>query len=189
MKGDIKISKKSALVIAGALSLFAMADFVSLVDTKSAGGIVIEKETMTVGSVVFRMDSVNPSTIYGGDWKLLDEDATIIFGNGSKQTGVSVGENHPIITLPEHSHTRGTMEITGSARLNSEKFDSTASGAFTKTTVSGARNEGRGGNNVNQLNFTASKSWTGATSVAGVKNPRLDVRGKRVAINVWQRIN
>lgn len=184
MKGDfvLKINKKIGLAILGSMSLFAMADFVSLIDAKSAGGIIVEKETMTVGSVVFRMDDVNPADIYGGTWQLLDEDATVIFGNGAKQSGVAIGENNPLVPLVAHSHTRGTMEISGTARLNSEKFDSTASGVFTKSTVSGYRNEGKGSNTVNQLNFTASRNWTGSTSVEGTSNARLDVRDRKSVV-------
>lgn len=202
MSGDInfnlkfKINKKIGLAILGGMSLFAMADFVTLIDAKSAGGITIEKETMTVGSVVFRMDDVNPSTIYGGTWELLKGDATIALGDGTVQSGVSSGDNDPQVPLVEHSHTRGTMEISGRVlnyTSNKSKAEgSSPNGAFYGT--GSIQYDGGGSSSGNHqypdnIYFQASRNWTGSTSVEGVSNATLNVRGERLTVNVWQRIN
>jgi hypothetical protein len=67
-----------------------------------------------------------------------------------------------------HTHTRGTMNITGQAKvsINNEPMNITTSGAFSSVgTASG--NRGRdyeGYASIYTLDFDASKSWTGSTS-------------------------
>lgn len=211
LKGDInfnfKINKKIGLLLVGFASLFATADFVSLVDTKAAGGIVIEKETMTVGSVVFRMDNVNPSTIYGGTWQLITGDATLTFGDGSSQSGIPTGENDPIVPIVAHSHsmnhdhpaattntdTHNHGVRSGVADAMDHYYKLNRNRAFAGINPS----EGLGG-------FTSSTglvandshnhtvdlpNYTGNTGVTGVSDATLNVRGQRIAINVWKRIN
>ncbi len=47
MKGDLnfKINKKIGLLLVATISLFATAEYVSLVDARSAGGIVVDGMT------------------------------------------------------------------------------------------------------------------------------------------------
>ena len=74
-----------------------------------------------------------------------------------------------------HTHTRGTMEITGSlSSADTEEFliyadNLTATGAITLgSSESGKYLGGSSGGTVRQsVNFTASRSWSGATSSAG----------------------
>ena len=68
-------------------------------------------------------------------------------------------------SLPQHTHTRGTMNIKGTADVTQgSSRDYNATGAFYKTT------NGNGGNwdtaDNNKLNFDASRAWTGETSGA-----------------------
>ena len=68
--------------------------------------------------------------------------------------------------LPTHTHTRGTMEISGNIYTIDGGGGSTgADGAFAVTGQS--QNHGRGTNNSthSNVNFYASRSWTGSTSV------------------------
>lgn len=200
MSGDIhfKISKKSIGLITAVLGAFTYANYVSLVDVKNAGGIVIEKETMNVGSVVLRMDNMNPADIYGGTWQLIEDDATLAFGDGSNLSGVAIGDNDPQVPLVEHSHDRGTMEIYGQVSApgygdTSVGYSLTGNGAFApyggKTVLDKIDGGANQGSIYRAVDFRASRNWTGNTSVEGVKNATLDVRGKRIKINVWQRIN
>ena len=69
--------------------------------------------------------------------------------------------------LPSHTHTRGTMNITGS--FSSQ--DSKASGAFSLGNNIGGL--GGGGVTTHYVNFDASKTWTGSTSA-----PNNDIYGK-----------
>lgn len=120
MKGDLtfnfKINKKIGLALIAAIGLFATAEYVSLIDAKSAGGIVVDGmtdeevkevilETMPIGSVTLRMDAVDPSTIYGGTWNLITGDASLRLGNGGANTGDLNGNNEPSVPLLAHNHT------------------------------------------------------------------------------------
>lgn len=72
-----------------------------------------------------------------------------------------------------HTHTRGTMEITGSLITSDTEplflaDDIVASGALKNTNIRSAPYiTGGGGSGSFGLDFTASKSWTGATSSSG----------------------
>ena len=116
-----------------------------------------------------------------------------------------------------HTHTRGTMEITGSYVADQRSRQSPA-GAFTAENGS---SPGRGGSDSagGKVTFTASRAWSGATSApsasstgsggastsgsggsgdtgaqgtgntgsTGTSNATMNVKGATIAINVWQR--
>lgn len=146
------------------------------------------KTLFPVGSVVLRMDATNPSTIYGGTWQLITGDATITFGNGAAQTDRATGSNDVAVPLPAHTHgathNLGTTNNgnhnhairTGSQRMS---IDDTRGNWFRDT---------------NMLNYTEyagdhNHGITGNVSIqsAGTANATVNVRGARIAINVWQR--
>lgn len=72
--------------------------------------------------------------------------------------------------LPAHTHTRGTMNITGSFAYSCNEDSTPAvSGAYTRTAIStdtnnGAGYQGDGNSNNYTFAFDASRSWTGSTS-------------------------
>ncbi|ENM2831986.1 hypothetical protein AB6Q85_002333 [Vibrio cholerae] len=176
-----------------------------------------------VGSVVLRMDAVNPSTIYGGTWRLITGDASLTFGNGSAQSGAVTGNNTPAVPVPahthsasqaEHNHNRGNMEISGNfshTLMGTYGYGfglSDAGGAFYADPASANENwaintgfatsVGRHAANGYVSQFRASRNWSGFTSNAapavtvastGTANATLNVRGARIAINVWQRVS
>lgn len=89
----------------------------------------------------------------------------------------SVGTTYPA-TLPTlvansngaHTHTRGTMEITGRAQFDgSANGGYSASGALSASGYNGifGNGGGEGGDNNIVVDFKASRNWTGATSSAG----------------------
>ena len=68
----------------------------------------------------------------------------------------------------DHTHTRGTMEITGHFFDTDMHTGSWASGCFSIASGSASKEGGGGGNSgKNGVQFTASNSWTGATSSNG----------------------
>lgn len=155
----------------------------------------------------FTLGDENPEDFFGGKWELIDADATISFGDGSIQSGLPIGENIKSVPLPQHTHsatqashkhTRGTMEILGSANINAVNKDSTFSGALSKTNTRAMRwGDAYIDANATKLDFQASKNWTGETSSespkitvsnTGVSNANIDVRGAQVKINVWKRV-
>lgn len=72
-----------------------------------------------------------------------------------------------------HAHTRGTMNITGKIYGCSEEDASpNATGAFYKTELS---HGGKGGHNDWNIEFDASRSWTGSTSSSGSHSHTLSI--------------
>ena len=145
------------------------------------------KTLFPVGSVVMRMDAVNPATLYGGTWQLITGDATITFGNGSDQTGNASGNNNPGVPLPQHSH--GTSHNLyaravgdhshGGVPLRTRVEVGGKTGTLYSVYQDGTTSPAGGhGHNID-----------GSVSVnnAGTANPTIDVRGARIAINVWRR--
>lgn len=209
MKGNITISKNSALLIAGALSLFAMADYVGMIDAKGAGGIVVdgatEEEiaeailnTMPVGSITFRMDAVDPSTIYGGTWELITGDAAIALGNGAQQTGSILGDNDVVAPLPSHSHSinhgHGSATTSSDTHSHTQYVGQSGSGNPSRHgwNISGVYNglSSFGSTSSDTHNHTVSiPNYSGNSGSAGVSNATIDVRGARLTLNVWKRVS
>ena len=135
------------------------------------------------------VNSTNPGTLFGGSWEAIEN--TFLVAQGSSFTAGSTGgtmtHTHTTNTgttggtaittaqMPAHTHTRGTMEISGAmAPAHSAGICwynvALTSGAF--YTSDSATNCGKPslsgtftGDHVAQ--FRASRSWTGATSSVG----------------------
>lgn len=203
MKGDIRISKKSALFIAGVISFFAMADYVSVISSNNVEYISDTKEeVMTVGSVVLRMDTVNPADIYGGTWQLITSDASLSFGDGTAQNGTPYGSNTPVVPLVQHSHTINHDHPSVSTNTNSHSHGlgnttsqqgtwakwNNGNGSYGVHSSGGYANKSLSTNSSSHSHTVNLPNFTGNSGNAGVANATLDVRGQRIDINVWQRI-
>lgn len=166
----IELNGKSLLAIAFLSAGFAFAEYVSIVGDNGISYTVAENqismdEIMPVGSIVLRIDNVNPSTIYGGSWELMTGDAALSFGNGTNLSGSVYGENTPSVPLPSHSHKMRGSNASGSGNWNDFLGGSTA-------------NYGTG-------QGSAINGYT--TAPEGENNAKLDVRGARIDVNVWKR--
>ena len=81
--------------------------------------------------------------------------------------------------LPDHDHTRGTMEITGQlgsvrSGVSEGGGSNVCSGAFTEGGSIGSKTSGAGASSEKYwrlTDFAASRSWTGSTSLASESNP------------------
>ncbi len=73
-----------------------------------------------------------------------------------------------------HTHTRGTMEITGTFRATDQGTAITVTGAFTGQNI-GSGDTGSQGGEHREYTFTASRSWSGATSSAGAHSHTITV--------------
>lgn len=147
----------------------------------------IGKTLFPVGSVVMRMDAVDPATLYGGTWQLITGDATITFGNGAAQSGSASGNNNPVVPLPQHNH------------VASHNLSALAVGDHTHGGVPARVRVEIGGStgtlySVYQDGNTSPAGGHGhiigggvSVGNAGSANPTIDVRGARIAINVWRR--
>lgn len=181
---NININGKGLLATALLSSSIVFANFVSFIDTGSAGGISIEKETMTVGAVVLRVDNVNPSTIYGGSWELLQGDAAIRLGDGKIVNTTVKGNNNPIVPVPHHTHAASFVGNALPPHSHSQAFSDDYKGVA--NIVRGAGNNG----SFSTGSVSAgTPSGTVSVSATGTSNATLDVRGAFITINVWKRIS
>ena len=97
------------------------------------------------------------------------------------------GHIHSATTNPagNHSHRRGTMEITGSAQFAIRRSGS-AGGAMSFANWSSYRGDadGDGNNDSRQLNFKASDGWTGSTSETGAHTHTVTTDAATAGISV-----
>ena len=143
-----------------------------LIDQLKVG---ILQQVFPVGSIYTTTNSMNPATLFGfGTWAQI-EGRFIVGVSGSYAVTSTGGEATHKLTVnetPAHTHTRGTMNITGTFNGNQlyDIYNSTASatgafaigGASSKKTPGGTGDDSQSG-----FNFNASRSWTGVTSSVG----------------------
>ncbi|ENU5815588.1 phage tail fiber protein [Vibrio fluvialis] len=152
-----------------------------------------------------------------GTWKLITGDASLTFGDGTEQTGVASGENTPLVPVPEHTHGMSSgghhahSGTAASAGAHTHSMDTTAGngGAISNQTDANSKilssKEGwapnttvyahysvpkaihASGAHTHSLSISGAGDHTHTISAAGTANATLDVRGARIAINVWQR--
>lgn len=166
-----------------------------------------------IGHLWVSQNSTDPANIVGGTWEAVPEGTTIVAAGKKYKAGATGGEaTHTILEseMPEHSHkvtikaagnhshTRGTMEISGTFPNGNERNNFTPTGAFYKTSET-ATTAWNGTSRPNVIGFQASRNWTGATSVNGEHNHELTLAktGGNQAMNnmppykvwyMWQRI-
>lgn len=166
-----------------------------------------------IGSIYMSVNSTSPSTLFGGTWEKLEN--RFLLGAGSSYSlGATGGEaSHTLIAgeIPSHNHTvslttssngshthtRGSMNITGGPIWTLDNGDPT--GAFY---LGSGANYGAGSRNTATLlvNFDASRSWEGETSsngththtVSGVTNNTGNSQAHNnmppyLVVNIWKR--
>ena len=134
-----------------------------------------------VGAVYISVNNISPASFIGGTWEQLKD--RFLLGAGANYTAGNTGgqtnhthttESHILTTaeIPAHTHTRGTMNITGgfapwsegsggSATQPEGAFYSIASNQYGWGTTTGRDNDNE------FIKFDASRSWTGETSSVG----------------------
>lgn len=88
--------------------------------------------------------------------------------------------------MPKHSHTRGTMNITGGMSVYS--YSVSGWGAFSQTMSNDNVLQAGNTQDANFLNssFDASRSWTGATSEEG-ESQAFNVMQPYISVYIWKR--
>lgn len=135
-----------------------------------------------VGIIIELATDANPKDLFQiGEWEQI-KDKFILAAGDSATAGSTGGQDTIILSeanIPAHTHTRGTMEITGAMNTIGHiagvaygiSLDGTSySGAFSKGSQKGttyALTSTSGAERINGFQFTASKSWTGETSSVG----------------------
>lgn len=150
-----------------------------------------------VGSYHMCDGSYEPADKFGGTWEKIDGKYVMASGTYNGKTvkaGDIVGESSHEFSLDEmapHSHTRGTMEITGEFWADDSVYNSwygPLKGAFGKGDYIGRGDLDSGGDRYNSgmVKFTASKGWTGHTSIEG-KGKAVPVMPEAIVMDIWHR--
>lgn len=150
-----------------------------------------------IGCVYLAVGGKDPATLFGGKWQQII--GRYIRASGTLSgTTYTAGENggevsHTITTdeLPAHSHTRGTMNITGTFSGVGQSDDTSIkpvlSGAFYVSKSCGGITVSNSGDRDDLYGFDASKSWTGSTSVVG-KSKAIGMNPAYFVVDMWVRI-
>lgn len=153
---------------------------------------------MPVGSIYLSLTTDNPTNLFGGTWERIKDTFLLAAGDTYALGGTGGAATVTLSTanMPAHTHTRGTMDITGSWKIKGDSGNAgvdapaTATGAFTATneTASGSAIESTSWNCGTGFNFTASKSWTGETSSVG-SGAAHDNMPPYLAVYIWKRVS
>ncbi len=130
-----------------------------------------------VGCIYQSTNSTPPNELFGGQWVRI-KDKFLLTAGDSYSAGSTGGEATHILTTaetPAHTHTRGTMNITGDLTINPDANNAgsdatgTGTGAITSKSVGGSGSSiaNTAWNVWGGFTFDASKSWIGATSSVG----------------------
>lgn len=146
-----------------------------------------------VGDIYMSMVSDDPAKRFGGKWERISGRFLIGADEKSYKAGNAGGAATRSLTvdnMPAHSHTatmqsagghthtRGTMNITGTVRChaNGSIAQNGATGAFYNPGGSGKNIDTGGGNSKGAgFNFDASRAWTGSTSSNGSHSHGLEI--------------
>lgn len=152
-----------------------------------------------VGAYYMSSDSTSPAVLFGGTWTQIQNRFIYAAGPGysvnstggsAKKTLVTdniPSHTHSCGSAGSHTHTRGTMNITGS--IGGDDLDAmhgNVGGAFYHVR-NYLTNDGIGNGNkvLNGIyGFDASRSWSGATSSAGSHSHTIGSTGKGTAFDV-----
>lgn len=154
-----------------------------------------------MGDIYLTTNSTNPSSVFlGTTWQKI-EGRFLLGTSGSGASKVTGGSNSKTITqanLPNvklnvnsFSLSRGTMNIIGSGSSMGYNTQ-TVSGAYVKTSRVGSVTDGSV--DVCNINFDASKNWTGSTSSASPQTSALgsgqafDITPSYYTCHMWLRL-
>lgn len=179
-----------------------------------------------VGDCIVTKNSENPSVQYPGTtWQLLGSNTFLMATQTKSEIGTTGGANTRSLTAAQmpahthaitcgaaggHSHTRGTMNITGTLPLptHTGRWDKYVTGAFwteggnggaiSKTVEGVDFEESSKWRDVTYSTFDAAKSWTGSTSMANNHTHTItaanmgngeayDTRPQYMAVYIWFR--
>ena len=131
-----------------------------------------------IGAYYISNSPTSPATLFGGTWEQVKDRMILAVGDTYNSAGLTGGSattklvvnnipshNHTCDTTGNHTHTRGSMNITGTMG-NVDYSGIGSSGAFYRSGSSGNL-ENKTGDADPNVYFDASRSWTGSTSTAG----------------------
>lgn len=145
-----------------------------------------------VGSIYMSTNSTSPATLFGGEWKALNEGRVLIGANSTYPVNSTGGEFEHTLTeeeTPSHTHTGSNLLVSG--KLTSVAFDPylsiSASGAFT---ISGERSywraQGTSKTIISTRDVTLSGVPEGTTDSTGGSQPHNNMQ-PYLAVYMWER--
>lgn len=160
-----------------------------------------------IGAYYISSSPTSPATLFGGTWVQVKDRMILAVGDTYKSAGLTGGSattklvvnnipshNHSCGTTGNHTHTRGSMNITGRIG-NVDESGVSSTGAFYRSGRSGKLENDEGEADPN-VYFDASRSWTGSTSSNGNHTHTIGNTGSGTAFNtispyitayVWRR--
>lgn len=143
-----------------------------------------------VGSIYMSVNNTSPATLFGGTWEQI-QDKFLLCSGKTYSGGSTGGEATHTLTVdetPEHTHTRGTMNITGGVG----PLDDMSAGWFSGAMYRGAGHSYDASSSSSgsgwRLMFDASRSWTGETSPVGGGSAHNNMP-PYLAVYVWKRLS
>ena len=159
-----------------------------------------------VGSVYISVNDVSPEKFLGGTWIKISQGRVLQGASDTQTAGTEVSAGLPNISVSsngEHTHTRGSMNITGHVVMHgagSCTVISKSTGAFYGSRAESAYHTAdcaSGASSEDSINFSADRTWTGSTSSDGAHSHNAyitDITGKSTTVqppallvNIWKR--
>jgi len=159
-----------------------------------------------VGSVYISVNDVSPEKFLGGTWTKISQGRVLQGASGTQTAGTEVSAGLPNISVSsngEHTHTRGSMNITGQVEMHTNggcAGVNVSQGAFyVSGTLSSypAANCWAGHSSEGYVNFSADRTWTGSTSsdgahshnayITGITGNSTTVQPPALLVNIWKR--
>lgn len=155
-----------------------------------------------IGSIYMSVNNVSPSNLFGGTWEAI-EDRFLLAAGSTYTAGDTGGEATHVLTTaetPAHTHTRGTMNITGTWTTSWNKtvrgfHNLQTTGAFYPTVdtskpgrITSEDNYANNSGSTGIPNFDASRNWTGETSSVGGGEAHNNMP-PYLAVYIWKRVS
>ena len=153
-----------------------------------------------IGAYYISSDPTSPEVLFGGTWVRVQD--RMILAAGSSYTAGSTGgsatktlsvanmptHSHSCSSTGNHTHTRGSMNITGVFGSEAQPSGNTGtapiSGAFYLTNSSRGHVSSNVGEGNKDYHFDASRNWSGATSSNGNHQHTIGNNGSGTAFNI-----
>lgn len=143
-------------------------------------------DSYPIGSVYMTTDAAfNPNSAWGGTWVKIEN--RFLLGSGTKAVGAQGGEENVTLNtsqMPYHSHSRGSMDITGNLANGEMRIEDVSGAIYNR----GDAWNGPGGGwmTTAQMGFKASRNWSGYTSSSGGGQSHNNMPPYQV-VNIWKR--
>ena len=159
-----------------------------------------------VGSVYISVNDVSPEKFLGGKWVKISQGRVLQGASGTQTAGTEVSAGLPNISVTwndGHTHTRGSMNITGNIIMHGSAICTAiygTNGAFYGSSTNSTYEGGdcaSGASSEGIINFSADRTWTGSTSsagahshgayITGITGQSTTVQPPALLVNIWKR--